>query len=223
VNNINAIILAAGKGTRMNSTKPKVLQVLSDKTLLEHVLMQAQALCSQVFVVVGLGSEQVCQALDDDSINWVEQSEQLGTGHAVQQATPYINDDSISLVLYGDVPLIRQSTLKDLITQAQKSGVALLSVMLDNPAGYGRIIRKDNQIQAIVEQKDANTEQLMICEVNTGIMVLDSGLLKAYLGNLNANNAQGEFYLTDIKRFLLYNSVQLSCYLQAKHHPQPPH
>ncbi|CAC9495226.1 N-acetylglucosamine-1-phosphate uridyltransferase (EC / Glucosamine-1-phosphate N-acetyltransferase (EC [uncultured Gammaproteobacteria bacterium] len=198
MNNINAIILAAGKGTRMNSTKPKVLQVLSDKTLLEHVLMQAQALCSQVFVVVGFGSEQVCQALDDDSINWVEQSEQLGTGHAVQQATPYINDDSISLVLYGDVPLIRQSTLKDLITQTQKSGVALLSVMLDNPAGYGRIIRKDNQIQAIVEQKDANTEQLMICEVNTGIMVLDSGLLKAYLGNLNANNVQGEFYLTDI-------------------------
>jgi bifunctional UDP-N-acetylglucosamine pyrophosphorylase/glucosamine-1-phosphate N-acetyltransferase len=142
MNNINAIILAAGKGTRMNSTKPKVLQVLSDKTLLEHVLMQAQALCSQVFVVVGFGSEQVCQALDDDSINWVEQSEQLGTGHAVQQATPYINDDSISLVLYGDVPLIRQSTLKDLITQTQKSGVALLSVMLDNPAGYGRIIRK---------------------------------------------------------------------------------
>jgi bifunctional UDP-N-acetylglucosamine pyrophosphorylase/glucosamine-1-phosphate N-acetyltransferase len=162
----------------MNSTKPKVLQVLSDKTLLEHVLMQAQALCSQVFVVVGFGAEQVRQAFDDDSISWVEQSEQLGTGHAVQQVMPYINDDSISLVLYGDVPLIRQSTLENLIVQAQKSGVALLSVMLDNPTGYGRIMRKDNQIQAIVEQKDANAEQLTICEVNTGIMALDSGLLK---------------------------------------------
>ena len=198
MNNINAIILAAGKGTRMNSTKPKVLQVLSDKTLLEHVLMQAQTLCSQVFVVVGFGAEQVRQAFDDDSISWVEQSEQLGTGHAVQQVMPYINDDSISLVLYGDVPLIRQSTLENLIVQAQKSGVALLSVMLDNPTGYGRIMRKDNQIQAIVEQKDANAEQLTICEVNTGIMALDSGLLKAYLGNLDANNAQGELYLTDI-------------------------
>ena len=196
--NTNAIILAAGKGTRMNSTKPKVLQVLSNKTLLEHVLMQAQALCSQVYVVVGFGSEQVCRAFDDDSINWVEQNEQLGTGHAVQQAMPHINDDSISLVMYGDVPLIRQSTLENLIAQAQKSGAALLSVMLDNPTGYGRIIRKDNQIQAIVEQKDANTEQLTICEVNTGIMALDSGLLKTYLNNLDANNAQGEFYLTDI-------------------------
>jgi bifunctional UDP-N-acetylglucosamine pyrophosphorylase/glucosamine-1-phosphate N-acetyltransferase len=126
--------------------------------------------------VVGFGAEQVRQAFDDDSISWVEQSEQLGTGHAVQQVMPYINDDSISLVLYGDVPLIRQSTLENLIVQAQKSGVALLSVMLDNPTGYGRIMRKDNQIQAIVEQKDANAEQLTICEVNTGIMALDTSL-----------------------------------------------
>ncbi|CAC9564177.1 N-acetylglucosamine-1-phosphate uridyltransferase (EC 2.7.7.23) / Glucosamine-1-phosphate N-acetyltransferase (EC 2.3.1.157) [uncultured Gammaproteobacteria bacterium] len=195
---INAIILAAGKGSRMNSTKPKVLQTLSDKTLLEHVLMQAQALCSQVFVVVGFGGNQVRQSFKDDSINWVEQAEQLGTGHAVQQAMPYINDDSISLVLYGDVPLIEQSTLEKLTTQAQKNGVALLSVMLENPTGYGRIIRQNNQIQAIIEQKDANIEQLKICEVNTGIMAVDSGLLKTYLSNVDSNNTQGEFYLTDI-------------------------
>ncbi|MBT4668025.1 MAG: NTP transferase domain-containing protein, partial [Candidatus Ruthia sp.] len=150
---IHGIILAAGKGTRMNSTKPKVLQTLSDKTLLGHVLAQAQQLCSQVHVVYGFGGEQVQQTINDDSINWVEQAEQLGTGHAVQQAMPSIDDDSISLVLYGDVPLIEQSTLNDLITQAQHSGVALLSVVLENPTGYGRIIRQNNQIQAIVEQK----------------------------------------------------------------------
>ena len=195
---INAIILAAGKGTRMNSTKPKVLQTLSDKTLLGHVLTQAQALCSKVFVVIGFGGNQVRHFFQHDSINWVEQADQLGTGHAVAQAMPYVDEDSISLVLYGDVPLIRQSTLKKLTTQAQKNGVALLSVTLKNPAGYGRIIRQNNQIQAIVEQKDANSAQLKICEVNTGIMAVDSNLLKTYLHNVNSNNAQGEFYLTDI-------------------------
>jgi len=195
---IHGIILAAGKGTRMNSSKPKVLQTLSDKTLLGHVLTQAQQLCSKVHVVYGFGSEQVRQHINDDSINWVDQAEQLGTGHAVAQAVPYIDDDSISLVLYGDVPLIEQSTLNDLITQAQHSGVALLSVVLDDPVGYGRIIRQNNQIQAIVEQKDANNEQLAICEVNTGIMAVNSGLLKTYLDGLDSNNAQGELYLTDI-------------------------
>ncbi|HIG88375.1 MAG TPA: bifunctional N-acetylglucosamine-1-phosphate uridyltransferase/glucosamine-1-phosphate acetyltransferase, partial [Candidatus Thioglobus sp.] len=119
---IHGIILAAGKGTRMNSTKPKVLQVLSDKTLLGHVLAQAQQLCSQVHVVYGFGGEQVKQTINDDLINWVEQKQQLGTGHAVAQAMPHINDDSISLVLYGDVPLIKKSTLDDLIKQAQKGG-----------------------------------------------------------------------------------------------------
>lgn len=195
---IHGIILAAGKGTRMNSSKPKVLQTLSNKTLLAHVLAQAQQLCSQVHVVYGFGGEQVQQAINDDNINWVEQAQQLGTGHAVAQAMPDINDDSISLVLYGDVPLIAQSTLENLIVQAQKSGVALLSVILNNPTGYGRIIRQEGQIQAIVEQKDANDAQLEICEVNTGIMAVNSGLLKTYLGGLDTNNAQGELYLTDI-------------------------
>ena len=195
---IHGIILAAGKGTRMNSSKPKVLQMLSNKTLLEHVLEQAQKLCSKVHVVYGFGGDQVRQHINDASINWVEQVQQLGTGHAVQQAMPYIDDNSISLVLYGDVPLIENSTLNNLITQAQQSGVALLSVVLKNPTGYGRIIRQNNQIQAIVEQKDANKEQLVICEVNTGIMAINSKLLKTYLNGLDSNNAQGELYLTDI-------------------------
>jgi len=196
--NVNSIILAAGKGMRMNSAKPKVLQTLSNKTLLEYVLTQAHALCSQVYVVYGFGGDKVRHAINDDTINWVEQREQLGTGHAVQQVMPQIDEDSISLVLYGDVPLIQQTTLENLIFQAQKTGVALLSVILDNPTGYGRIIHKNNQIQAIVEQKDANAEQLAICEVNTGIMALDSGLLKTYLSHLKPNNTQGEFYLTDV-------------------------
>jgi len=195
---IHGIILAAGKGTRMNSSKPKILQMLADKTLLGHVLMQAQQLCSQVHVVYGFGGDQVRQHINDDSVNWVEQANQLGTGHAVQQAMPHIDDDSISLILYGDVPLIELATLNDLITQAQKSDISLLSVILDNPSGYGRIIRDNNQIQAIVEQKDANKEQLAICEVNTGIMAVNSSLLKTYLDGLDSNNAQGELYLTDI-------------------------
>ena len=196
--NINAIILAAGKSTRMNSAKPKVLQTLSANTLLAHVLSQAQALCNQVFVVYGFAGKQVQDAIDDNSIHWIQQTEQLGTGHAVQQAMPQIKDDSISLILYGDVPLIRQSTLNNLIDKAQQTGISLLSVMLDNPAGYGRIIRANNKIQAIVEQHDATPPQHKICEVNTGIMAVHSGLLKTYLNGINNNNAQAEFYLTDI-------------------------
>ncbi|MEO1940850.1 MAG: bifunctional UDP-N-acetylglucosamine diphosphorylase/glucosamine-1-phosphate N-acetyltransferase GlmU, partial [Candidatus Thioglobus sp.] len=198
MNNIHAIILAAGKGTRMNSSKPKVLQTLSDNTLLGHVLVQAKAISQKVHVVYGFGGDQVKQTINDNSINWVAQIEQLGTGHAVAQAMPHIEDDSISLVLYGDVPLIQPQTLGQLINAAQDSGIALLSVILNNPTGYGRIVRHNNIIQAIVEQKDANTEQLEICEVNTGIMAVNTQLLKKYLAALNSDNAQGELYLTDI-------------------------
>ncbi len=198
MNNIHAIILAAGKGTRMNSSKPKVLQTLSDNTLLGHVLVQAKAISQKVHVVYGFGGDQVKQTINDDSINWVAQVEQLGTGHAVAQAMPHIEDDSISLVLYGDVPLIQPQTLGQLINAAQDSGIALLSVILNNPTGYGRIVRHNNIIQAIVEQKDANAEQLEICEVNTGIMAVNTQLLKKYLAALNSDNAQGELYLTDI-------------------------
>ena len=198
MNNIHTIILAAGKGTRMNSSKPKVLQTLSDTTLLGHVLKQAKLISQQVHVVYGFGGDQVKKAVNDDTINWVEQLEQLGTGHAVQQATPHIEDDSISLILYGDVPLIQRATLDRLIGASKTSGIALLSVVLKDPMGYGRIIRNNDAIQAIVEQKDASDEQLKICEVNTGIMAVQTKLLKQYLAGLNTNNAQGELYLTDI-------------------------
>ncbi|MBT4182127.1 MAG: bifunctional UDP-N-acetylglucosamine diphosphorylase/glucosamine-1-phosphate N-acetyltransferase GlmU [Candidatus Thioglobus sp.] len=196
--NIHAIILAAGKGTRMNSSKPKVLQILADNTLLGHVLKQAKLVSQQIHVVYGFGGNQVKQTINDDSINWVEQVEQLGTGHAVQQATPHIEEDSVSLILYGDVPLIQQTTLEQLIDASKTSGIALLSVALEDPTGYGRIIRNNETIQAIVEQKDANVEQLKVCEVNTGIMAVQTALLKKYLSGLDANNAQGELYLTDI-------------------------
>ena len=196
--NIHAIILAAGKGTRMNSTKPKVLQTLADNTLLGHVLKQAKLISQHIHVVYGFGGDQVKQSTNDNTIHWVEQVEQLGTGHAVQQATPHIEDDSMSLILYGDVPLIQRTTLEQLINAGTISGVALLSVNLENPTGYGRIIRNNNTIQAIVEQKDASAEQLEICEVNTGIMAVQTKLLKQYLSGLDANNAQGELYLTDI-------------------------
>ena len=198
MSNIHTIILAAGKGTRMNSSKPKVLQTLSDTTLLDHVLKQAKLISQQVHVVYGFGGDQVKQAINDDTINWVEQTEQLGTGHAVQQATPHIEDDSISLILYGDVPLIQRATLDQLVNASKVSGIALLSVVLKDPMGYGRIIRNNNAVQAIVEQKDASDEQLKICEVNTGIMAVQTKLLKKYLAGLNTNNAQGELYLTDI-------------------------
>jgi bifunctional UDP-N-acetylglucosamine pyrophosphorylase/glucosamine-1-phosphate N-acetyltransferase len=196
--NIHAIILAAGKGTRMNSSKPKVLQTLADNTLLGHVLKQAKLVSQQIHVVYGFGGDQVKQTINDDSINWVEQVEQLGTGHAVQQATPHVEEDSISLILYGDVPLIQQATLSQLIDASKTSGIALLSVVLKNPTGYGRIIRNNDIIQAIVEQKDASAEQLKMCEANTGIMAVQTALLKKYLSSLDANNAQGELYLTDI-------------------------
>ncbi|WP_428086601.1 bifunctional UDP-N-acetylglucosamine diphosphorylase/glucosamine-1-phosphate N-acetyltransferase GlmU [Candidatus Thioglobus sp.] len=198
MSNIHAIILAAGKGSRMNSSKPKVLQTLSDNTLLGHVLNQAKAVSQKIHVVYGFGGDQVKQAINDDSINWVEQAQQLGTGHAVMQAAPHIKDDSIALVLYADVPLIQAATLKQLIEAASSTGIALLSVVLDNPKGYGRIIRSNNLIQAIVEHKDASAQQLEICEVNTGIMAVNTQLLKNYLQGLDVNNAQGELYLTDI-------------------------
>ncbi len=194
----HAIILAAGKGTRMNSSKPKVLQTLANKPLLGHVLTQAQNICDQVHIIYGFGGKQVINEINDNSVNWVEQTQQLGTGHAVQQAMPHINDGSISLILYGDVPLINTDTLTKLIEKAKQNYISLLSVVLKNPTGYGRIVRNNNNIQAIVEQKDANNEQLNICEVNTGIMAVNSSLLKKYLNGIDTNNAQGELYLTDI-------------------------
>jgi bifunctional UDP-N-acetylglucosamine pyrophosphorylase/glucosamine-1-phosphate N-acetyltransferase len=194
---INTVVLAAGKGTRMHSKKPKVLQILSDKTLLQHVLHSASQVCDKTIVVYGFEGEAVKKSIFSEVV-WVEQAQQLGTGHAVTQALKEISDDTTTLILYGDVPLIQPATLKNLLEKSFETGVALLSVVLKNPTGYGRVIRKNHKVQAIVEQKDANQGQLEIHEVNTGIMAVDSVLLKKYLSMVDANNAQGEFYLTDI-------------------------
>jgi len=195
---LNIVILAAGKGTRMYSDRPKVLHALAGKPLVQHVLDCAMSLQPrQVCVVYGHGGEAVPQALANYGAQFVIQEPQLGTGHAVQQALPHLADDSRTLILYGDVPLIQHSTLHQM--QQAGEGLVLLTVHLDNPTGYGRIVRNaEGDVQRIVEQKDASPEELAIQEVNTGIMLAPTARLRAWLGRLNNNNAQGEYYLTDI-------------------------
>ncbi len=195
---LNVVILAAGKGTRMYSDKPKVLHALAGKPLLQHVLDCAVALdAGQICVVYGHGGEMVPQAMRQYQATFVLQEPQLGTGHAVQQAMPQLKDDSRTLVLYGDVPLIQHSTLHQM--QQAGDGLVLLTVNLANPTGYGRIVRnRDGDVQCIVEEKDATPEQREIREVNTGIVLAPTAALRAWLARLQNNNAQGEYYLTDI-------------------------
>lgn len=197
---MSVVILAAGQGTRMKSKQPKVLHAIGGKPLLGHVIQTARQLNPQQTVVVyGHGGDQVKTALATEKVLWVEQSEQLGTGHAVDQATPHLNDDHIILVLYGDVPLINAVTLADLIKQASSDCLAILTVHLQDPHGYGRIVRDpQGHIQRIVEQKDASHEELAISEINTGILAVSAKRLKAWLKQLDNANAQGEYYLTDI-------------------------
>lgn len=200
---IEVVVLAAGKGTRMHSDIPKVLHPLAGKPMLTHVLDAALTLApDKLHLVTGFQSDLVKLHYANSSfvnaLNWVEQSQQLGTGHAVMQAAPAIDNGAMVLVLYGDVPLIKPETLSALLAKAAQSGFAVLTLVTDKPAGLGRIIRnKNQQIIAIVEEKDANHEQLAINEVNTGIMAFKADLLKTWLGQLNTNNAQGEYYLTD--------------------------
>ncbi len=195
---LNIIILAAGKGTRMHSNKPKVLHTLAGKPLVQHVLDCASLLQpQQVCVVYGHGGEAVPQAMEQYSAKFVLQEPQLGTGHAVQQAMPHLTDESQTLVLYGDVPLTQQSTLHQM--QQAGDGLVLLTVNLANPTGYGRIVRDgQGDVLSIVEEKDATAEQREIGEVNTGIMLAPTEQLRAWLENLQNNNSQGEYYLTDI-------------------------
>ena len=197
---IGVVILAAGQGTRMKSAQPKVLHQIGGKSLLGHVIDCARALSAEEIVVVyGHGGEQVRAAFTEQSdLQWVEQAEQLGTGHAVQQAMPALTRSEQVLVLYGDVPLIRPETLKQLIDTAGR-GFGLLTVTLDDPGGYGRVVRNElDRVQCIVEQKDADPEQLSIREINTGIMFMPRDDLQRWLGGLSNDNAQGEYYLTDV-------------------------
>lgn len=196
---LEVVILAAGQGTRMKSRLPKVLHTLGGKPLLEHVICTATALePTAIHVVIGHGSEQVQQALAQYKINWVVQAQQLGTGHAVMQALPSISNASVVLVLYGDVPLIKLSTLQHLVQQAQE-GPALLTATLQNPQGYGRILRGDDgRLLGVVEDKDATASQRQIHEINTGLLAAPHRDFQAYLPRVDNQNQQGEYYLPDI-------------------------
>lgn len=209
-----AIILAAGQGTRMNSQTAKVLHKVGNKSLLQHVIDASRPLVNSINVIIGYHSESVKKTTSNDDINWVNQKEQLGTGHAVQQAIPHINDNSICLILYGDVPLIKTETLQILTDKAESSGFSLLSVMMENPFGYGRIIRdSNNSILSIVEQKDASKDELQVREINTGIMAIRGSILKKYLKELEPNNSQGELYLTDIVEKAVKDNVNIASFI----------
>ena len=199
-NSLNIVILAAGKGTRMHSNTPKVLHHIGGKPILAHVIACATALNPQkIIVVYGFGGEIVREAFANENIIWVNQAEQHGTGHAVQQAVPHLDDNANTLILLGDVPLVDVEACKKLIAQAENK-LAILSFNKPDPTGYGRIVRAaSGNVTAIVEHKDATEAQRNINEVNTGIMAMPNAQLKSWLSRLSNNNAQGEYYLTDRK------------------------
>ncbi len=206
---LSVIILAAGKGTRMHSRLPKVLQPLAGQPLLGHVLNCTQALkAEQTIVVYGHGGSLVKKTFSERPIVWVEQAEQLGTGHAVKAVLPVLPKTGQSLILYGDVPLITAESLHRLQAAAQH-GLAMITLTLDNPMGYGRIKRENGQIVGIVEQKDATIAEQAICEVNTGLYCVDNARLHDWLPQLTANNAQGEYYLTDIVALAARDSIRI--------------
>jgi bifunctional UDP-N-acetylglucosamine pyrophosphorylase/glucosamine-1-phosphate N-acetyltransferase len=213
---IDAVIMAAGKGTRMKSRWPKVLHRLAGRALLDHVMASAQALGARsVVVITGNGAEQVEAAVagwprgDAPAPVFVRQEPQLGTGHAVQQAVPVLPDDGIALILNGDVPLIEAATLKALVENCGPRKVALLSVDMADPTGYGRILRSRDAVWAIVEHKDATDEQREIREVYTGFMALPNSLLKRWLAKLTNDNAQKEYYLTDIVKLAVEDGADV--------------
>ena len=196
---MNIVILAAGQGKRMHSDRPKVLHPLAGRPMLGHVLDTARKLAAdRICVVHGHGGEQVREALDAGDLTWARQEPQLGTGHAVLQALPHLDPAATTLVLYGDVPLTRAETLARLLKVSRGDTLALLTVHLDNPRGYGRIVRADGRVVRIVEEKDADDAERAIDEVNTGILAAPPAALARWLPGLGNRNAQGEYYLTDI-------------------------
>jgi bifunctional UDP-N-acetylglucosamine pyrophosphorylase / glucosamine-1-phosphate N-acetyltransferase len=216
MDSLNIVILAAGKGTRMHSDRPKVLHPLAGRPLLQHVLDTAAELVpGKICVVYGHGGEAVPQAMAGYAAEFVLQESQLGTGHAVQRALPHLQDGNLTLVLYGDVPLIRPATLRRLLDMPD--ALSLLTAEFDNPTGYGRIVRdKEGKVSRIVEEKDATPEEYSISEVNTGIMAAPAHLLRHWLSRLSNNNAQGEYYLTDIVGMAVQQGI-------AIHTVQPGH
>jgi len=215
-NSMSVVILAAGKGTRMYSDLPKVLHTLAGKAMVQHVIDAANNLgARQVHLVYGHGGDLLKQTLRDDNLNWVLQAEQLGTGHAMQQAAPGFADDEDILMLYGDVPLISVETLQRLRDAKPQGGIGLLTVNLDDPTGYGRITRQDGKVTGIVEHKDATPEQHKIQEINTGILIANGADLKRWLSKLTNDNAQGEYYITDIIALAYHEGREI-----AAVHPQ---
>ena len=196
---MNVIILAAGMGKRMQSALPKVLHALAGKPLLSHVVDTARVLApSRLCIVYGHGGDAVPTLLSAPDLAFALQEPQLGTGHAVMQALPHLDDTVPTLILYGDVPLTRASTLQRLLACAGNDKLGILTIDMADPTGYGRIVRENSQIVRIVEQKDANATEKSITEVNTGIMVVPTLQLRRWLATLSNQNAQGEYYLTDI-------------------------
>jgi bifunctional UDP-N-acetylglucosamine pyrophosphorylase / glucosamine-1-phosphate N-acetyltransferase len=208
---LDVIVLAAGQGKRMRSDLPKVLHALAGRPLLAHVLDTARALGPRKTIVVhGHGAERVRAAFADAQVEWVLQSEQLGTGHAAQQAMPHVNDDAQVLILYGDVPLVRPESLKRLIETAG-DGVAVITTELDHPHGYGRIVRNaSDSIARIVEEKDASDKERAIREVNSGFMALSARRLAGWLGKIGNRNAQKEYYLTDVVALAVKDGVRVA-------------
>jgi bifunctional UDP-N-acetylglucosamine pyrophosphorylase/glucosamine-1-phosphate N-acetyltransferase len=207
---VNVVILAAGQGKRMHSDLPKVLHPLAGRPLLSHVIGTARRVSSRAPVVIyGHGGETVRAALGEQGLKWVKQEPQLGTGHALMQAAPLLDESVPTLVLYGDVPLTRVETLQGLI-EAAGTGMGLLTVVLDDPKGYGRIIRDNGQVTRIVEEKDASPAQRTVREVNTGILVVPTGRLKKWLSELKNDNAQKEYYLTDIVQLAVDAGVPIA-------------
>ena len=210
---LDVVIMAAGKGTRMKSRRPKVLQDLAGRPLVQHVIETAAQLQARMAVVItGHGAEEVESALSARAqalpLQFVRQEPQLGTGHAVQQAVPMLPDDGVVVVLSGDVPLTQPDTLQALVAQCAGDRLALLTLEMDDPSGYGRILRSpDGTVQAIVEHKDASEAQRAIREIYSGIMAVPARLLKGWLAQLDNRNAQNEYYLTDIVKFAVADGV----------------
>jgi bifunctional UDP-N-acetylglucosamine pyrophosphorylase / glucosamine-1-phosphate N-acetyltransferase len=214
---LSVVILAAGQGKRMNSDLPKVLQPLAGQPLLRHVISAARGVNpDNIYVVYGHGGAQVQAVLAHENVEWVLQAEQLGTGHAVMQAMCVIPDDHTVLVLYGDVPLIRSATLQKLVAAAGEGALAMLTLNLEDAAGYGRIVRDaEGRVSAIIEHKDAAPEQLQIREVNSGLMAAAAGPLREWLLGLGRNNTQREYFLTDVVASAVQAGTRVEAILAA--------
>ena len=207
----SVIILAAGKGTRMRSSLPKVLQPLAGRPLLGHVIETAKKLqAGSIITIYGHGGALVQNEFAQEQVQWVEQAEQLGTGHAVKMALPVLPQDGLALILSGDVPCITQQTLQKLLDASQASGIGLVTLTLPDASGYGRIVRENGDIQAIVEHKDASEAQRQIQEINTGIYCVSNARLHQWLPKLSNSNAQGEYYLTDIVAMAIEDGLEVA-------------